>query len=624
MPPTLHIARDGGDLDPFQARRDPFPLPPEAGFLRRYGITAAQLEDAWRTARELACGVEDVLIASQAVSAARFYLCLADTLGLRFAESGVMLARVENPEASIRHGYARLAESPGFRGTGGWLIAPRSQRIRLLLRAKSLGLPLPRVTITTPAHLSILVRRVAASQMAEAASRGLAGHAPHLSARHALDALKSPASAGVFTLVLALFSVAPQTILLALGPLFLGAVALRAAICVMGFRQREEPPPLSSAALPLYGVVVALYREARMVPSLIRNLRALDYPAAKLDVKIVLEADDPETRAALEEEDLPPHFEIVIAPEGLPRTKPRALNIALSLLRAELVTIYDAEDRPEPGQLRKAAARFHVAPPDVACLQARLAIGTAGGRLLTKLFAIEYATLFDLFNQGIAAAGMPFALGGTSNHFRAESLRRAGGWDAWNVAEDADLGFRLTRFGYRVEMLASTTAEQAPPHWTSWFNQRRRWTKGWMQTILVLARHPRRTLREFGPGRTAVLVLLAVSLILGPLLSPLVATGLVISLTGQDPASFALACLWVPVLGCGTTTILWTSYVGITRAALAGCWLSLPLMVPYQILISAAAWGGLFDLLRAPYHWHKTEHYPQGGDAAGTGGTRPR
>jgi cellulose synthase/poly-beta-1,6-N-acetylglucosamine synthase-like glycosyltransferase len=137
-----------------------------------------------------------------------------------------------------------------------------------------------------------------------------------------------------------------------------------------------------------------------------------------LEIKNLIEADDPATRMALEQHHLPPHFEIVIAPEGLPRTKPRALNIALALMRAELVTIYDAEDVPEPGQLRKAAASFHHAPPELACLQAPLVIDTGQGSRLAKLFAIEYAALFDLFNKGVAAAGLPLALGGTSNHFR--------------------------------------------------------------------------------------------------------------------------------------------------------------------------------------------------------------
>jgi hypothetical protein len=353
-----------------------------------------------------------------------------------------------------------------------------------------------------------------------------------------------------------------------------------------------------------------------MVPSLIDQLKALDYPAPKLEIKILIEADDPATRIALEQQHLPPHFEIVVAPEGFPRTKPRALNIALALMRAELVTIYDAEDVPEPGQLRKAAASFHRAPPELACLQAPLVIDTGQGSLLAKLFAIEYAALFDLFNKGVAAAGLPLALGGTSNHFRTRILRQAGGWDAWNVAEDADIGFRLARLGYKVEMLASTTSEEAPATLPDWFKQRRRWTKGWIQTILVLALHPCRTLNDLGLAKTVALVLMAVSLVAGPLLSPFVALAMIADLSihglpdPRDSLDTAAASLWVSVLVFGLLAPVWCGYAGMRSRKLQRCRSTLLFVVPYQLLIAAAAWYGLFDLVTTPYHWYKTKHYP--------------
>jgi cellulose synthase/poly-beta-1,6-N-acetylglucosamine synthase-like glycosyltransferase len=244
------------------------------------------------------------------------------------------------------------------------------------------------------------------------------------------------------------------------------------------FRTRAE-----DRRLPCYSIVVALYREARVVRQLAAALAALDYPRAKLDIKLVIEHDDRATFRAVEALRLPANYETVIAPKGWPKTKPRALNVAVPQLRGELAVIYDAEDIPAPGQLREAAERFLRAPRRLACLQARLAINNIADSWLTRLFAIEYAVLFDILNPGYAGLGLPVPLGGSSNHFRTEVLRDICGWDAWNVTEDADLGFRLARFGFGVGILSSTTQEEAPATLDAWLKQRRRWSKGWMRPV---------------------------------------------------------------------------------------------------------------------------------------------
>jgi glycosyltransferase XagB len=209
----------------------------------------------------------------------------------------------------------------------------------------------------------------------------------------------------------------------------------------------------------------------------------LRHNTAKLDIKLVIEHDDRATCRAIQALKLPAIYETVVAPKGWPRTKPRALNIALPQLRGELAVVYDAEDIPAPSQLREAAERFLRAPRKLACLQARLAIDNSEDSWLTRLFAIEYAMLFDVLNPGYAGLGLPVPLGGSSNHFRTEVLRDVCGWDAWNVTEDADLGLRLARFGYRVGILSSTTQEEAPARLDAWLKQRRRWSKGWMRLV---------------------------------------------------------------------------------------------------------------------------------------------
>ncbi len=155
-------------------------------------------------------------------------------------------------------------------------------------------------------------------------------------------------------------------------------------------------------------------------------------------------------RRALRKHDLPPHFEVIVVPQGSPQTKPRALNYALQFCRGSLLTIYDAEDIPEPNQLREVARKFSGAGEKLACLQAQLSFYNPNENWLTRQFTAEYATLFGLILPALAAHNLPLPLGGTSNHFRTRNLRQIGGWDPYNVTEDADLGLRLARLGYRT------------------------------------------------------------------------------------------------------------------------------------------------------------------------------
>ena len=191
---------------------------------------------------------------------------------------------------------------------------------------------------------------------------------------------------------------------------------------------------------------------------------------------------------------------VITVPTLGPRTKPKALNVALPFARGTFTVIYDAEDRPEPNQLRRALQAFRAGGDDLACVQARLCIDNTADSWLARLFTAEYAGQFDVFLPGLAALHLPLPLGGSSNHFDTATLREVGGWDPYNVTEDADLGMRLARFGYRSEMIDSTTYEEAPAHFGSWLRQRTRWFKGWMQTWLVHMRQPRRLLRDLGPA----------------------------------------------------------------------------------------------------------------------------
>ncbi len=393
--------------------------------------------------------------------------------------------------------------------------------------------------------------------------------------------------------------------------LFSASIVLRSAATVAHVDD-IRPRMLSDDELPVYTVVVAVYREADVVEDLVSALDALDYPKSKLDIKLVAERRDDETLARILGMRLPARYELVVAPPGEPATKPRALDIALATARGDLIVVYDAEDAPSPGQLRLAASRF-AADRGLACLQARLTIRNADNSWLSKLFAAEYAVLFDLINPGLCALDMPIALGGSSNHFRLASLTSAGGWDAWNVAEDADLGIRLARFGCRVGSLNSDTSEEAPHELVKWFRQRVRWQKGWMQTSIVHSREPIRLLSSLGRLKT----LSATVLILGSVMSALF-----------WPA-FAVDVLMRAFEAGRGGTSAWreATDVFVYILALAGIWaLAVPAIVAaklrrinltakifalapvYYVLVSLAAWAAILDLAVRPHYWAKTEH----------------
>ncbi|MGH9267969.1 MAG: glycosyltransferase family 2 protein, partial [Acidimicrobiales bacterium] len=253
-------------------------------------------------------------------------------------------------------------------------------------------------------------------------------------------------------------------------------------------------------ALPPYTVLVPAYREPEVIGNLLASLRVLEYPRDRLDVKLLLEADDDLTLGALDEAALDPWVEVVRVPVAEPRTKPKACNFGLTLARGDLVTIYDAEDRPEPLQLRRAAVAFGRLGPRVACLQAKLSYYNPGQNLITKWFTVEYGTWFCQLLPGLVRAGAPLPLGGTSNHFRREVLAAVGAWDPYNVTEDADLGLRIHREGYKVGLLDSTTYEEANSDFVNWMKQRSRWYKGYLQTWLVHLRRPRQLWRDLGPS----------------------------------------------------------------------------------------------------------------------------
>ncbi|MGB3337467.1 MAG: glycosyltransferase family 2 protein [Devosia sp.] len=328
-------------------------------------------------------------------------------------------------------------------------------------------------------------------------------------------------------------------------------------------------------------------------------------------MKFVVEARSTETVAAVRAGVGDPRFSLVTVPDAMPRTKPKALDFALPLCRGDYVVVFDAEDVPDPDQLWKAALRFRDAD-ELVCLQAQLVIDNGRRNWLTALFAGEYAGLFLVLLPALARWRLPMPLGGTSNHFRIQALRQLGGWDAYNVTEDADLGVRLARRRLRVDVLASATREAAPTHLLAWMGQRTRWMKGWMQTFIVHNRDPARLLAEMG-----LLAMLAFeALLLGMIVAPVLHCGFLLVLLirwllgmgGLDSAIWTV--FYIAVLGLGYGSALAMTTLGLLRLGKGGLLPGQWLLPAYWLLIGLATIRAAHELLTRPFYWFKSPHRP--------------
>lgn len=397
-----------------------------------------------------------------------------------------------------------------------------------------------------------------------------------------------------------------RTLIILVQAAFVIAALWRATLAIASLR--PSPLPLRPFDWPRYTILAALNDEPAVTPTLIRNLSQLEYPADRIEGFLVLEAHDHATVAAAEGTPRPDWLKILIVPPGHPLTKPRALNHALSHATGDLLTIYDAEDRPSPRQLKAAAARF-VADPKLGCLQAPLRIRPPGHTrtpFLDRQFAFEYAALFEVVLPGMARLGLPFPLGGTSNHLRMSALRAAGGWDAYNVTEDADLGFRLWSHGWKLGVIASRTIETPPGEFDRWLPQRTRWIKGYMQTWGVHTRQP----ASLGArGLLSLVMTLGAGVVSAAAHAPTLAwlaSAVLIGLSAGVRPEAPIGSL--AVLAMGVVASWTTCAIGAKRAGLdyrIGDMLAAP---AYWSLLSLAFVHAVWRLVLEPYVWDKTPH----------------
>ena len=591
-------------------------LPPEIAFLERHGVPHRLLAEAARLAESSGVSADEALIRANLLTEAAFYRALAVEAGLPFAEDGLAIhPRARFPEA-ILAGLVPLGGADPARASYGY--APRGRAVADLLGHRSSLAAGFRITTPTSLRDSVIAAR--GSHIAALAADGLASRHPHFSYRGGASSLQLGlayalgAASGALAVTAPAESWAIASILL--GTAFLGSTALRLAAVLehVPVTPPRQPRRMRDRDLPVYTVLIALHREGRVAARLLRAIAAHDYPAPKLDVKLIIEADDRDTAAALAAITLPGFVEVIVAPPGEPRTKPRALNVALPLARGEFVAVYDAEDVPDPGQLRLAVSIFERSEPDVACLQGRLVIDNDADSWLTRMFAIEYSALFDVTNPALARFDLPVPLGGTSNHVRRSVLQALGGWDSWNVTEDADLGIRLAAAGYRVADLPSSTLEEAPRHLGAWLRQRTRWMKGFLQVTVTHSRHPLATFRQLGAARAFGAMAISFGTVASAFGFPafmVLAVDALLSgrlLQAETPIEIAGASVGTTLFVAGLLALTLPPLEALRRRRWARLLPLIPLMPVYYCLVSLAAWRGLIEFVLEPQRWNKTEH----------------
>jgi hypothetical protein len=456
------------------------------------------------------------------------------------------------------------------------------------------------------------------------AVNGLARRHPELSARRTFTASQLGAFWVAGTMFLAaLWFDARATLIVAncvLNAFFALCVGFKTLLAFVGSTRNisqkvspQEIERLDAQELPVYTILVPVYKEPAVVSHLIRQLASLNYPLNKLDVKVLLEAGDEETIAAFRAANPPPNFHSIIVPDAQPKTKPKACNYGLFFSNGEYLAIYDAEDLPEPDQLEKVVIAFRKLPENIVCIQGCLNYFNWRDNLLTRMFTLEYSGWFDYNLPGMEALRVPIPLGGTSNHFKIERLRHLGAWDPFNVTEDADLGLRASARGYTVATIDSTTYEEANCAYGNWIRQRSRWIKGYMQTFLVHTRNPVRLIRTIGLRGFLGFVLFIGGTPFVFLFNPILWILLLVWIVTRAQGIAEIFPPWLfylsfANLALGNLMAIYTCVLAVFRRgnySLGICSLLNPL---YWIMHSIASYKGLWQLIVRPFYWEKTTH----------------
>lgn len=587
-------------------------------------LSEAHLRDALALQHRWGTRLGDILLAKGWVRAFDFYATLAEHFGRPFVnlqESPPDPALWSDADLTT---YTELLVLP-WRQEGGVLavaMADPSPQALEFVRSR-FSQPVDYV-ITSKFDIIWQVQRLSGSQLSDYAVNELFKRSPVHSARQVFTTRQLLFFYGLGCVVIAALTLWPVATLVVLNLLIsvflLLIFGMRALLTWVGSDRRidvkvsrDEVAKITDAELPTYTVLVPMYKEPEVLPSLTDALRKLDYPLSKLDIKLILEEDDDVTIARAKELGLEGIFEIIRVPPSLPKTKPKACNYALAFARGELVCIYDAEDRPDPDQLKRAVIAFRKAPQNTAVIQARLNYFNANQNWLTRMFTLEYSLWFDFYLPALDALNIPIPLGGTSNHFKMHILRSVQAWDPYNVTEDADLGVRFTQLGYHVSVVNSTTYEEANSRVGNWIRQRSRWIKGYMQTWLVHMRHPLRLYKSLGHVGFWGFQFFIGGAVLSAFIAPVVFGMFIfwlITQTSALEAIFPAPILYISLFNLlmGNGFLIYLSMLSVFKRhyySLTPYAITMPV---YWLLMSVAAYKALWQLIHKPFFWEKTVH----------------
>jgi glycosyltransferase XagB len=588
-------------------------------------LTLEQLDEVVHLAETWDVRLVDAILSRNWTEPQHYYRTMAEHFDLPFVD---LIEQPADPALLVESDadfYARRLVMPWARRDGRLLVATADPGPATVLQARQRWGTAIGFVVVSKFDIILAVQSAFSEALSQHAVFDLAEYDPEMSAKQVVTFGQAGVAYAFLTALLIALAVSPFTALIglsiAMSVFYLGNFVLRAVLVAAGGgRSAAADHEIAMAArqlraeeLPVFTVLVPVFRESESLPHLADALRRLDYPLGKLDIKIVLEAGDHATIAVARRLGLEGVFELIVVPPSQPQTKPKACNYALRFARGEFLVVYDAEDRPEPDQLRKVVAAFRRAPANTACLQCRLNYYNVRENWLTRMFTLDYSLWFDEMLPGLERLGLPIPLGGTSNHFKIDVLRELHGWDPFNVTEDADLGIRLAQKGYRVGVVDSTTFEEASCHVHNWIRQRSRWIKGYMQTVLVHTRRPLDLICTVGPlgalGFTFFIGGTVVAGIINPIFWILYVFWLAALWSGFDPA-FPRLLLFISLFNllAGNGAFV---YLGMLAPIRRGLLELIPYSLTvsgYWMLMSIAAYKALWQLIRKPFYWEKTKH----------------
>jgi len=582
------------------------------------------LQDVLKISEQTGSSLEDILISHNHVNPKDLYVNIAGYNKIEFADLKQYPCEKEIVDSSHRPFYKSLNAIPWKREGDGVIIAA-TKITDDLKKWASVNFEKYRFAITTPFDIHHNINKLFVDKNNFEAIDILSRYQPQFSAKFLFKNVQTKFLILFFIAMSCLFFNFPKQAILTsfvIVSFFYGTTLIvKTLLFIIGMIRNkrtggaQELVDLKDKELPIYTILVPLYKETRVLRKLTDAILNLDYPKSKLDVKLIVEEDDIDTIEAIKELRCERIFEIIEVPFSMPRTKPKACNYALQFAKGDFVTIYDAEDIPDPQQLKKVLNIFYNEDENIKCVQCKLNYFNREENLLSRLFSIEYSTLFDFLLFGLEAMKIPIPLGGTSNHFRKTTLEELYGWDPYNVTEDADLGIRIAQKGWQCKIINSTTLEECPIKIKAWIRQRSRWIKGHMQTYFVHMRNPNELYKK-----TGLVGFMGIQFFLGApvfifLISPIMWALCLCFLLGvlQLPANmpiwfYSLMDISIIMLVIGNILHMIQAYVAVQQSGWKGMTVSIIVYPFYWLLHSVASFKALYQLITRPFYWEKTNH----------------